>query len=86
VGAHLPKTISGFTQFLHLLLAPVVIYVGSPGGGVFAPAGLANTSGAEITESTPGRGSVMGGRVYRLTMRLPTDWVCLPLVRRGCAP
>ncbi len=63
----------------------VVLYVGSP-GGVVATAGLANTSGAEILESIPGRGSVLGGGVYRMTTRLPKHWVYLPLVVREYAP
>jgi photosystem II stability/assembly factor-like uncharacterized protein len=63
----------------------VVIYVGSP-GGVVTTAGLAHTSGVEILESIPGRGSVLGGGVYRMTTRLPNHWVYLPLVVRGYAP
>jgi photosystem II stability/assembly factor-like uncharacterized protein len=63
----------------------IVVYVGSPGGVVTA-VGLATRSIPQITESVPGRGNVLGGGVYRLTTRLPTGSVYLPLVRKEHAP
>ena len=55
-----------------------VIYMGTPGG-------LVNPTGVQTTllrDTIPGRGSVYGGGIYRLTTRLPTDWVYLPIVPR----
>ena len=59
-----------------------VIYMGTPGGLVYSAGVQTALSPATI----PGRGSVFGGGVYRLTTRLPTDYVYLPSVLRGSAP
>jgi len=56
----------------------VVLYIGSA-GGLASQAAL--SSNAVLGQST-----ILGGGVYRLTTRLPTDWVYLPLVVRGYAP
>jgi photosystem II stability/assembly factor-like uncharacterized protein len=60
----------------------VVLYIGSPGG-------LASQAGAQTTLASRAvveQSTLLGGGVYRLTTRLPTDWVYLPLVVRGYAP
>ncbi len=59
-----------------------LIYMGTPGG-------LATSAGTRSvlqSDSIPGRGSVLGGGVYRLTTRLPDHWVYLPFVLRGHTP
>ena len=59
-----------------------VIYMGTPGGLVYS----AGVQTALSLDTIPGRGNVFGGGVYRLTTRLPTDWVYLPSVLRGDTP
>ena len=59
-----------------------VIYMGTPGGLVDSTGGQT----ALALDTLPGRGSVYGGGVYRLTSRLPDHWVHLPLVLRGNTP
>jgi len=57
----------------------IVIYVGSP-GGVVSSEQSALISTADDIKSTSVDENMIGGRVYRLTMILQTDWVYLPLV------
>jgi photosystem II stability/assembly factor-like uncharacterized protein len=59
----------------------MIVYIATPGGVVSSEARMAQLSGA-----IPGRGSVLGGGVYRLTTVLPDRWVYLPLICRGYAP
>ncbi len=59
-----------------------VIYMGTPGGLVNS----ASVQSALSLDTIPGRGSVYGGGVYRLTSRLPTDFVYLPSVMRASTP
>ena len=59
-----------------------VIYMGTPGGLVYS----AGIQTALSLDTIPGRGSVYGGGVYRLTSRLPTDWLYLPLLLEAYAP
>ena len=59
-----------------------LVYMGTPGG-------LATSSGGQTAlsrDTIPGRGTVLGGGVYRLTTLLPRHWVYLPLVMRGPTP
>jgi hypothetical protein len=59
-----------------------LIYLGIPGG-------LPTSVGGQTTralDAIPGRGSLLGGGVYRLTTLLSTDWVYLPLVLNSYAP
>ena len=59
-----------------------LVYMGTPGG-------LATSAGGQTVlslDTIPGRGSVLGGGVYRLTTLLPDHWVYLPLVLRGHTP
>jgi photosystem II stability/assembly factor-like uncharacterized protein len=55
-----------------------IIYMGTTGGLVDSGGGLAGI----LYSSIPGRGSVFGGGVYRLTNLLPTDWLYLPIIMR----
>jgi hypothetical protein len=58
--------------------------VGGAGGSVSSvPGGL--TLGTEPLGTIPGRGSLQGAGIYRLTL-LPPKWVYLPLVLRTYAP
>jgi len=59
-----------------------VLYLGTPGGLVIS-AGMQTNS---LLDAIPGRGNILGGGVYRLTVQLPTDWLYLPFVVRGYAP
>jgi hypothetical protein len=59
-----------------------VIYMGTPGGMVTP----VDVQTALQLDTIPGRGSVMGGGVYRMTTRLPTDWVYLPLLLMEYTP
>jgi photosystem II stability/assembly factor-like uncharacterized protein len=59
-----------------------LVYMGTPGG-------LATSAGGRTImslDTIPGRGSVLGGGVYRLTTLLPDRRVYLPLVLRGHTP
>jgi hypothetical protein len=58
-----------------------VVYLGSPGGLVTSAGSSSSTRGA-LEEPIPGRGSVLGGGVYRLTTLLPRHREYLPLVLR----
>ena len=62
----------------------VLLYVGSPGGIVTTP-GLASRS-EERAEPIPGRGSVLGGGVYRYTTLLPGHQIYLPLLLKSDTP
>jgi hypothetical protein len=64
----------------------VIIYVGTKGGTVSAVPG-AGALAAAPAGSIPGRGSILGGGVYRMTL-LPFDsyQVYLPLVLKGHSP
>jgi hypothetical protein len=59
----------------------VVLYVGIT-GGVVSPQSQALTASDVI----PDQDEIMPGGVYRLTTRLPTDWVYLPLLLGGYTP
>jgi photosystem II stability/assembly factor-like uncharacterized protein len=59
----------------------VVVYVGIS-GGVVSP----QSQAAAASDVIPGRGSVMGGGVYRMTTRLLNQRVYLPLIFKGYAP
>jgi len=59
----------------------VVLYVGIT-GGVVSPQSQALTASDVI----PDQDEIMPGGVYRLTTRLPTDWVYLPLLLGGDTP
>jgi photosystem II stability/assembly factor-like uncharacterized protein len=60
----------------------VMLYIGSPGGLVTQ----IGTQAVLPFDVIPGRGSVLGGGVYRMTMVLPDHWVYLPLMLRGHLP
>jgi hypothetical protein len=62
----------------------VLLYVGSP-GGIVTTEGLDNRS-PEILEPIPGRGSVLGGGVYRYTTLLPDHQIYLPLLFKSYGP
>ncbi|GAG37168.1 unnamed protein product, partial [marine sediment metagenome] len=60
----------------------MLIYMGTPGG-------LATSAGAQTVRASntvPGRGSILGGGVYRLTMRLPSHRLYLPSILRTDPP
>lgn len=59
-----------------------IIYLGAPGGLATSAGGGATSSNA----ASLGDVTILGGGVYRLTTRLPTNWVYLPLVLRGYTP
>ena len=64
--------------------ARVVVYIGTR-GGIAAPAGGA----AAASDPIPGRGSILGGGVYRMTTTTtpsPGHQVYLPLVLKGPTP
>ena len=58
------------------------IYLGSP-GGLVTSLGLQS---ALSVDAIPGRGSVLGSGVYRMTTRLQSHWVHLPSILRGYTP
>ena len=55
----------------------LIVYIGSPGGFVSS---LPEAQTSEAIDLTPGRGSLTGAGVYRLTIILPEDWLFLPMV------
>jgi photosystem II stability/assembly factor-like uncharacterized protein len=55
----------------------VVVYMGTAGG-----VAATSTQNRLFSDSIPGRGSIFGGGVYRLTEVLPTDWIYLPNIWR----
>jgi hypothetical protein len=58
-----------------------MLYLGTR-GGLVSDLGVAGRAG----ETIPGRGSVMGGGVYRMTMLRLGYRVYLPLVVKGTSP
>jgi hypothetical protein len=59
----------------------VVVYVGISGGVVsFQSQALA------ASDVIPDQGEIRPGGVYRLTTRLPTDWVYLPVLLQTYVP
>jgi hypothetical protein len=57
----------------------IMLYIGTR-GGLVSGLGLAGTR----DDTIPGRGSMLGGGVYRYTMTPPQEhWVYLPLVLRS---
>ncbi len=61
----------------------LIIYIGSPGGFVSGLPGVQTTA---VSNSIPGRDSLLGAGIYRLTIVLPTEWVYLPFVSRDSVP
>lgn len=59
-----------------------IIYLGTPGGLAYQ----AGAQAAATPNAIAGDVTILGGGVYRLTTRLPTDWVYLPLALRGYTP
>ena len=55
----------------------LIVYIGSPGGFVSS---LPEAQTSDAIDVTPGRGSLTGAGVYRLTIILPEDWLFLPVV------
>jgi hypothetical protein len=53
----------------------VVVYVGIS-GGVVSP----QSQAAAVSDGIPDQSEIRPAGVYRLTTRLPTDWMYLPLV------
>ena len=80
------EIVPGMTRPIALAAASdderTIIYIGSPGGLVTS----IGTQSAISLDTVPGRGSVLGSGVYRMTMPLPNPWVYLPLVMRGHTP
>jgi photosystem II stability/assembly factor-like uncharacterized protein len=65
----------------------IVVYVATPGGMASAEGKVANVFGrAEASDELSGLGSMMGGGVYRTTMRMLNQHVYLPLVLRKHTP
>ncbi|MBN2148398.1 MAG: hypothetical protein JW726_13500 [Anaerolineales bacterium] len=61
----------------------LILYIGTAGGFVSSLPGVQITS---VLDTIPGRGNLLGAGVYRLTTRLPTEWVYLPLLSRVSVP
>jgi len=59
----------------------VVVYVGIS-GGVVSP----QTQALSASDVIPDQDEIIPGGVYRLTTRLPTDWLYLPSLLRGYTP
>jgi photosystem II stability/assembly factor-like uncharacterized protein len=66
----------------------LVVYVGSSGAVISLQEQAAGVreAAAEVSELIPGRGSVTGAGVYRMTSVLANQWVYLPLILRTYAP
>jgi hypothetical protein len=55
----------------------LIVYIGSPGGFISS---LPEPLVGNMPEAVPGRGSLAGAGVYRLTVLLPEDWLFLPFI------
>jgi photosystem II stability/assembly factor-like uncharacterized protein len=55
-----------------------ILYLGTP-GVLVTSAGMQTAS---LLDSIPGRSSILGGGIYRITSVLPTNWIYMPSVLR----